>query len=671
MGMPPILFNGSPDVTGLYVRAKMVEMLYANDVDGLTHAARQWGNANVRYVNHRPNSWPPSMALIEVDGDWEMLITGTTNVQQVGLHLGGVLGVVQAAPAGILSGSWNLIGSLVWQEALNNGLGNASPGFLTITGHSYGAGVAGCLGFQAAARFSSGRTQILTFGCPRYRGGNIGAAAPGFNVRVVDEQDPVVLLPPQYASAALLSGAVAIVSKRSRLVPWRHVGYRAYLPIGGGIVNSGQDVEEPSSLVSWTTNPGIKAHTISEYARRLLSTGFVRWPNDSAEEETQGTPGWNQEQATTNDIPKSDGLVPDVANQVYFSTPTGPVSAENIDSWESTYLAIGTPTVDPPANIGSFLGGVSVAPNSGFTKVTFVINNGRYGHAESHVIATGIDNTAIRSYIGIVAGLRAKLLGNGQTGTGTYIKNSASPQIQFIRLTDAIFPRIGQVYDWTGKQYFGFPSVTTPNNAADFGSVSMTIRPQSQLAGNPVKNTSLQLVFNPDGLYANGEFDPTFASPGQESWVRQMSYFSAYLFTPSGTPWGIMSDDPTNPPLQCTNVLSVNGVFTFTFPGATWATGDRVRFARFGPVFNKTWTLVKVANEQYSLRKQPVSGHTLPPLGTAIRTQLANGVSTKVFTPYVGVQRTEALDIQVKVAKHNPGKEWLGVSFAHRVRRER
>jgi hypothetical protein len=309
---------------------------------------------------------------------------------------------------------------------------------------------------------------------------------------------------------------------------------------------------------------------------------------------------------------------------------------------------------------------------SNWTKITMVINNGKYGHAESHFLAVSLSQQALlRRTVDKLVSYRAALLGNGQTVSTNYIKASDTPQVQYVRITDAETPRLGQVYDLSNVQNFGVPSSPAGSHSADFGATAMSVRLISGINANNIKNTTCQLVFNPDILYAKGAFQAGLTLSNGTTWMENLQTYIGFLLGAGGQQFGIYATNPAATVEQCTNVALVAGLWTFTFPGAGWVTGDRVRFTRFNPVFNGIWTVVSTTPNIYTLRNQPVSGHAVPPLGKGVIQQFSTGVNARVFQSYDSYQIVTANVPQVKPAKHNPGREWNNISFHHRVRRER
>ena len=146
---------------------------------------------------------------------------------------------------------------------------------------------------------------------------------------------------------------------------------------------------------------------------------------------------------------------------------------------------------------------------SGYWRITLYINNGTTGVGESHVLsAVGQTPGYVQKKALELARFRSDLLGNNNTGgIATSVKALASPQIEFIRIADALNPRNAYTFRVTDpKSSFGFAGIST-NGAEELHRAFGIRLPGATTAGTGRSSFANNLLVGmPDAGIVNGQY---------------------------------------------------------------------------------------------------------------------------------------------------------------------
>lgn len=672
MPLPPIWEDGRPNVTGAWVRLQMLAYVSYHDAVGAEAFARSYDpSADYVYYHWQLTNWPPTFLLLRVGGTWELLVWGTSNGRQWAADFAAPLAVrVDPELGGKTAATFAGGADPVFSEVAPFLRDRAPFTKLTVTGHSYGSACAGIAARRFASEFGMERVEVLSAGGPRWRGGDLGGYGPAITVRYVNDDDLVPLLPPRYMTVSAVQDPRK--GLRSNLQRWDHVGVRVGLGERGELTIGTDGEEEPESFLTWNTLKGFTPHYCYEYARRLrLSGPFVPQSKAIALADAFPLP-WQPPTPLVGQPDPVAALDPPVSNRLYYGSSDGPISRDSLVTFEATGLAVASARVLAAANIqglNQLEGGGHVG--SGYTKVTMVFNDGTYGHAESHVVRLDIGNLAgLNIALTTLGSARIGLLGNAFAAP-PYAKSAGTPQLQYMRLTDALIPRLGDPRDLTTAGYFGPPAASGGNLAEAFSSaVSLRMRGQPITGGQP-KSKSLQILGAPDACFLGTRLDPARVGVGTVWGTALANYLSILIGSVFLPDWGFMGQDPSEAVYSLTSAAVVGGMWQLTFPGSNWDSRDRFRLSGANPVFNKVWEIAQViAPGVYTLRHQPVTGHLAPTQGSAVRIATPDG-SLEVFCKYTGFGLNPDGSPSIRYAKHNPGKQYLLASFGKKTKRER
>lgn len=679
MPLHPITAGGQPNPQGLWERARILQTLYYGE--DLVRAALL-NNLGVIYsMGFEPVNESQAAAYWVCEFDDQLLVgvLGTQTATQMVAHVVGAMSPRIIDSPSYVNAFFEATAELILSSIMAQLEVNPPWASVEIFGHSYGAGVAGLLAYQIGLIRPGLALNVATYGSPRSRGGPAYAPAPRSWVRVRNQGDLVTVLPPAYSS--VVSGALPSVYtwSVSRLAPWVQDGTGVLLTAPSTFNASYSDATQDLAVYAEVdgTDP-VAAHSIVSYATILRAQPLVRDPSSPPAPEPAPGPMVQGMIPALPDGPSSPALVAD-ANSLYYGATAGPLTAGNYGSLQLSAVSVSAAKVGSPTNIANSSGGASMSTGSGYTKVSMCINNGTYGRTESHVVSLNINNPSILApVIAQLCRYRAACLGNSLAGlTIPPGKSLGTPQIEFVKLTDAVQPKLGYVLDVRAQNYFGYS--TSGGIPTDTAFTALTLRLTGQQNANyqsgtggtfGIENSTLQLTEGPDNAVVNGVFIPTASLGGANTIAGNINTYVNYLAFSGNVLWGFSGLAANQPPNQIAAWTQPGGVYTITPTNNVYSTGDRVVITGASPVFNKTWT-INVNAGLITLRNPPVSGHTLPTGGTMRRVAVAGGFSAKGFYPYQSVQLSGAGIPAVKVSKKNPGREFLNVSFRSRRRRER
>ncbi len=680
--LDPIMVDGMPSAQGLWERCFLLETLQANNYELLYRFPTYYGAVDLQTTRNVVALWEPTWSTFRMGTTYYVLVQGTESVMQALLHCSGVAYTESLTPQTIVNSQWWKVANAFWDEI--KGECNPDSGIerVDLCGHSYGGAVAGLLGLRVKQDFPALPVSVATFGSPRARGGFWDQTFPETWVQARNRNDVVPNLPPADLTVTFRGLVGSFFGKRSASAQWMHDG-RPVLLDGDGFFQVGFD-EPAISRQAFASGPTAweTAHWIMSYRTNLQGfPGLVIPPLDIPPEQY-----WQQKNAEATPAP----LTPDTSvsgwydrvNRLFWSEDSGPITPANVTSWETTALSASVAGVRPPANKGVFQGAATMAVASNFTRVTFCINDGTYGRTESHVANRTITEPALLDQIYALASARSILLGATRADFTNKLKGPGQPIIEFIKLTDAVQPKIGRLLKVKNFGYVGPPM--TPNFPSDPMYSALSTRLVARLSANvPTSggedgrtvNTTVQLNGICDASIVGTVFDGDFQRGTPNYWTQLRRYLLTLIST-TGPGWGCIGLSSLETKKAIQSVLPVVGPpfqWQFTVPTAAYSSGDRVRITDANPVFNGTWEIVKNVNATYSLKNQPVSGHTAPSTGFMQRVATADKVKSMGWYRYESFQPDGSFPDypQVSVSKKNPGRQFLGVSFRSRKRRER
>lgn len=685
--------DGTPNKRAIVECAAFNACIYKNAIQSAQDILDLTGGGSINAGAFQPDAFSPSWGLgRDSEGTVYIVFAGTTNLRQMHAHLAGAAGVnyvewdretgvihldVQCHPW------WQLAWTTVGPDVIEALRGVTPFVNIRVTGHSYGGAVALLCAFHLARNFPSVKIELMTFAQPIVMSKGYSGALPESIVRVVTENDLVPSLGPQVPFYMVPLGFLSkLVAKQ--FAPFGHFGQRVKLNQDGSTsIDNGQEK-------LWFTRPGAltdtlagDAHFMSHYCSCIQKMWDKR--------------GLSQPVSTIASIGRtvSNGLiVPEsrvvhhtqyqsLAQQANSFLPDGsdPTAFNGVDNRRYSSISIAdlgysTDSKSVPTGDASspFLHTISNSGESmalsGKFKLTLIINNGKNGTSTS-VVWNGSGQT-MEDAIAIGKSLalkRSYLLGNA-TGTVDPAKARDTPVIEFLRVSDALNPRVSQLVEITGNARRGPTGSETP---ADVLSTALTVRISGISQGVAPRSSisNHQIVGQPDAVVKRAAYDgSTPMTEGFTTFDAAMKSFLDYL-TLSGNKFGFMGQDTTET-VHSANTFTFNdlGKYQLVVTAHGYTSRDRIRItAANAKGFNGVHLIQVVDSNTLYLHTSLKEGLALPTTARVQRVQMADGTRKVEFYQFVRPAAGWVSPFGIKVSKKNLGREITGVSFRKRTRK--
>ncbi len=547
---------------------------------------------------------------------------------------------------------------------------------IRITGHSYGGAVAHLIANSfARGRVPGQRIEVLNWAPPNPLTEGYTGPGPDVHHRVYHPDDVVPLLPPAGLNSQFyrLDGGGWL---SSRSLTWGYYGRGWHMQTNGSIVRDPALRPTFGGAVGRLTALNLGVHRIERYTESAAAL----YETISGESSTRA---WAPIAAAVGRLPPApqqavpanlqDWISAAAVTEVYFPGLARAVTIAEIAGLQSSRLEVPQATVENGTNIGFFLnlGGRTV---SAFQKVTFIINNGRFGRQISFVLSGPTD---FQSAVPLSTPLRAYIAGTfGYDFTGAFngstlaqIKSPGTPVIEYVRIGDALNPRVSRLFDQLPSGSTGFPNVTRAS--ADFFAVAIAIRMlgATTVGGGRQSASSHLFVGQPDGVYDAAKLNFAFSRGGGVTQGDRMRDVLNEL-TNSTRQWGFMGIDPTEPKIALGPFTLVGGVWNFAVdPAPTWGARDRIRITESNARgFNGVWRVVPAAGGLWAIPRGPSTTIPGPTSAQGRRVQLANGTKLLVFYRFAHPTGGWDIPFGAKVRKKNPGREFSSESFRKKPR---
>jgi hypothetical protein len=362
------------------------------------------------------------------------------------------------------------------------------------------------------------------------------------------------------------------------------------------------------------------------------------------------------------------------AYQILFATNLSPppiaiIDIPNIISTNGTFQVV---SVGSGSNIQQ-LGEINMA-TSGFWKCTMAINNGKYGHLESHVYNGGnlstINTVSIQALLLIQD--RDDMLGNIQN-TQQNEKSLGTPVIEFLRISDAVNPRYSQLFSY-GSAYQGKYNIVGISPDVFSTALTVRLRGQNTTDAGVQSAANLQIIGQPDGAVVNAQYVPGFTM-GDGDTIN--SLFARYVqrLTNDTSKWGYMGLDTAGQPLNFIAAISnTAGTVTCTVPAHGYFNGDTIKIQSANtPGWNKTYKVNGVTTNTFNLVGFIPTSLLLPTSARCRRIAFGPNAGPNKNQKCVSFYKYQPPLVgnpgNVTVSKKDLAKEMFGHSFRRRVRK--
>lgn len=342
----------------------IIAALYADRRDLVEQLVGDEGQ--VLLWQHRPESWPPSLAVIRSgSGRYFVLMPGTVNISQWRGHVIGSFLRSYAGGQSLLNGQWAYAADEVGAE-IQSVIPPPSEGVVHYSGHSYGGAVAQVLAFRRLAAGDSA-AQVLTFGAPKAYTSGYPGPLPSVYWRVASTNDVVSTIPPDIAIGSFSQWAypMDIIAQNAR---WTHYGAQNVLNWNGEYnANTSPPVDLPV---------GVQVGIVSEHSMRNYWGRY-----NQRQQSIEPTPGADVALSYWLAALSGEGaqpLTPELPRTVRGPDGSGLVDVPFYGGVPPAYFGIGGATMANPTPLTS----------GNPMKITLMLNADRQGWTESFYLWT-------------------------------------------------------------------------------------------------------------------------------------------------------------------------------------------------------------------------------------------------------------------------------------------
>jgi hypothetical protein len=635
--------------------------IYWNDRVNAANALAALGGGQILLWKYQTESMPPSYAVFRIGDDLMICVPGTTNANQMVANILGGWAVVYPGQTGwahsFFLSNWQTIKADI-DAAMPADISHLNTKWV---GHSMGGAVSFFGALDYAQRFGSVRTQYMGFAAAKSLNKDYVGPLPDPCYLVTNNNDGVAYLPPNDILCAVRASNNIVTNS----VPVTWTSYKDAYRIDtlGNLTHLG------AGGFNFFLNPLLWAGCIDDHmpAQYMIAVENV-WdrqmrrlgPGDlvSISRAIRAEPF---SQHLDWEIPPGNYVSVPATNELVFEgSPTAPLTPTNLDSVEqlSGLVTSTTPRFSP--NIQDFSGDGSMA--SGLWRITMYINTAAgYGKTESHVWNGGGGST-IAQAVAVSVRLkdqRKKLLG-AQAATFGF----GTPEIQWIRVSDAVNPRVAALNNYAGSGTGPFVATPAPS---DVISTAITFRLIGTTSGTPPvsQNVTVAIFGQPDVCVAQEQYQPAAILGDGTAIDTALNRYLNYLVS-NAQQLGFMGVSAAQPK-QIANAggFAPTGMWRWTFTAHGYVSGDRVRLSGAAlPGWAGVYKVSVVDANTFDIVSH-ISGTSIQPkLATFQRIQSASKVKLQDFYRYTGAQQTP-----YTVKKRNVGKAFTGLSFRHKTRK--
>lgn len=677
---------GHPLQNAVAQQIALISALYFGRQDSVLAILGDSPQGTILKFKHNPTSFDPSYVVIKQGNDTFVTFAGTVNGPQWVTHLTGAIGVDCDWQDGI---TVHALHQFFSRKIRTNDLATVVPApgpgeRVLLSGHSYGGSVAQWIGNQLVHECGDpDRVQVLTVAAPKLMTAGYTGPAPSVFQRVCNPYDAVPHLPPALLSLARVNRTPIRMIKLKGF-KWKHYGQRWELR-HDGIMRATDSVENdwikfPIPMAPFVPGESdyLLNHLIEGYSKRIRK---VLPPEENLSERFRNL--MVAMRALEDQDPPSVGPPPPPIGSI--TTPSeqdrrlfggsGAIITNDDLSNLRAIASIGVGTSRFPRNIAGLFGGTGPMA-SGTWKISLIINNGKYGRSMSFYRKAGSGETPQQTAEAAVA-LAQKysvLLGNNTLAPNIPFKNLGSPLIEFIRVTDAFEPRLGDlIVNRDGDLRFMGPRAGYPADVLTTA-LSMRMRGVSGTGDTAVvSHSNLMIVGQPDSCVSSGHYEgPSInivTAAATQSWDAFARDFVAWLVTQGYGYIGI--NHKTADKVAANFGLSPEGLLQFDVTAHGFVTGDVVVLKSTDrPEFHRSARVIKITDNEIALAgKKYLDGTPMPTRGKVYKIRNANGTRVGDFFTYTAPMLGFQTPLQLQVRKKNPGRQFVAASFSKRPRR--
>lgn len=624
-----------------------------------------------------PESATPDLAVVRQGSHWYIWVAGTVNLTQWIANVTGSLAVTSINP-NVYANRFFWLAAETLLQVGGRFLPPLTPDLrITFVGHSMGAAVAFAMWYMLRGRYPGYQVELLQLAPAKLFTFGLNNPSPSTHFLVRVPGDPVVMVPPPAQELMAVNPILGAPFVFSNGLGWCHYGKPYQLSRAGQLTQDLPQQYWNTVPLQWLYTIDTSAHPIASYASFIREGIVDPYPVTPRARRVLGlleTVAAHPPQPNQS-IPFDPAAATDPAqsNQAYFGSTTGPITQANADRAQSLSILVTSAVVQPGSNIQGFLGVTPMA--SGIWKFTAMLRGKVYGKSTSVFFSGNPDiNQAVTAGKAWANALSFTLGNAGTPNAYDDGPNEGSPVITYLRVTDAINPRVGMLVelDNTSAAYSGEPGVTAGTNSADFTSTALSLRMTGFTQTVPVVQgfSNHTILYQPDAVVVNGsQIDLTHKDGYAKPYSQRVSDYLNYL-TSQGNALGFCVIDPAEVKKNCTSFAFVNGIWQATCTAHGYATGDKVRLtAANAKGFAGTYVVNVIDPNTIAFNSGPPSSIPAPTKAKVQRIQTSAGVKLVKFAQFTKLPVQMQPPFGLRVTKRNPGRPFVPVSFKRRARR--
>lgn len=566
---------------------------------------------------------------------------------------------------------------------------------IRVAGHSLGGAAAHLIAFRLAQMGHGARTQVITFGSPRFILGIYPGPYPAAEYRVTYYDDFVTHIPPPFTNQFIQlgnalwtirspreKGTGRSLTERGGLfgATWEHYG-PSYQNGDNGLLVISPETHSPRIHDPWHQVAG------RTFKNHLMPAYLTRW-NRTLQRTFAEPQAYNAIAIglTAADNPNNPappivadpalGATLEYSNAQLVNPPGGPLTPENAARGQGVYFVSTAIGLSDARDIGK-----SEVTVSEIFDCTMLVQNDQYQKSNTvscsatspeDAIAKMRADPGLSGQEGSLVTLRATLLGSDTVdpAVASFAApiGKGTPAIEFIRARDAKDPRRGKIDNV--PFLVGMPYAATSENKLTNGSDPLWNQLSISIyagTGADRRLYALHVSGFPDSVVVGGRYNGAVVVGSSGYTFNTLLLRFLRLLTNTAT-WGISGQDytaPLNAKKNITawgvNVTTNQAQATITTHG--YVTGERVKISGSGArYYDRTWYVIARDANTIELVGSAVLATQLPPkLGQAIRWADVNGVRQVRFLPFNAV--TWRSPIPLTVGRVSPGRRFNKLGF--------
>jgi hypothetical protein len=674
-GFTPVqTVDGKLSQEALLEQWALISASYGGRIEDLQKLLDTAGGGTVELWSHRPGELPPAWSLSRQGDHYYLAIAGTTEAKQWLKHVEGAV----ASESDFEGARSNRFWQQMWgtmKVSVQAKLPPPGAKFkLTITGHSMGGAVAQVAAYELAKIYGAENIELVTMSAPKAFTEGYTGPQPSVYFRASREGDPVTYMPANTLTQIAAQAVPVLGHLIGNRTNWKHYG------TGVMVADDGSLGEDPGEyLGGWVDLWRIDKMSFDAHRTGPISDVLTRGVDKASgvsprarviAGQVRDLEKLPKDPALDINVKPSSYIPLDEANRLYFGSVVGPLRPADLDSPQLLAVQVTGNAVVLSGNIRRSIGAdMAYGP---LWKFTAHIKAGDRGKSTSIIHRGG---TLIQSEFPNAfawAQNLCKTLGNeGINNVPETGATAGSPKIVFIRVTDALNPRFGQLLKTKSSNLQGDAATGGSGRPADFVSTALSINliAQSSDTSKKLTRSNHGFVGVPDATVINGDQIDLSEFRGPRTFRDYVSTYLEYITNPNNN-LGCLTVRDAEDKKAASNATRVGAVWNVTVPAHGYNSGDKVRLTGANaPFFNGTYSITVVDPNTIGILNSAPQGAAPFTLAKVQRVAIINQPKPMVFAQFLPPAGGFVADMGLSVSKRNPAKPFVPVSFNKKKKR--